>query len=209
MEQVDEQAVGLVPVLIITTRPQPTKHDSRVTETVGLLLCISMVYQPSHHSRNRKPQGWGWSWGWGLEWGGDGHGVWTAWAGCRDGVWTGAGGGDEVWSGDGGWGWEFALEPLADSGGGGGVGGAPPLLKFQRVFKRDPPKNFVPVALAVAAAPPSTNPGSAPGSWGWGWGLEWGWGLDWSGAGVGMGFGVGLGLLEGGAFHMQGPAGLL
>ena len=29
------QSVGL-PVLIITTRPQPTKRDSRVTETVGL-----------------------------------------------------------------------------------------------------------------------------------------------------------------------------
>ena len=44
--------------------------------------------------------------------------------------------------------------PLADSGG-GAAGGAPPPFEIpERVFKRDPPKTFAPVALAVAAAPP-------------------------------------------------------
>ena len=50
--------------------------------------------------------------------------------------------------------------PLADSGGGGGTGGArpPPFEIPKRIFKRDPPKTFVPAALAVAAAPPPPFP---------------------------------------------------
>ena len=55
---------------------------------------------------------------------------------------------------------------IVTSGFRGGAGGAPPPFEIpKRVFKRDPPKTFAPVALAVTAAPPlSTNPGSAPDS---------------------------------------------